>query len=623
MKPSEPLCQEHKLVPKKELPQEEVGREKIICAVCGDPVSGPSYKCKECKYIVHESCNVPPKIQHSLHPESDHTLVLQKASTSDSCDECCKDCKSRSIYKCEKCPFKLDIECASRWPQSNTNNVCQHMKYLPILKRIDFTCQICQKESKDIAQLCGKCRLLAHVECATRTIRDPKTNNCPHEFVLINERILFKCQVCRDERKDVAYLCSLCQLLVHNECAKVRRTIKISKHEHSLTLTYSVRDVSDSEAVFCKLCSQRLETAYAAYYCQSCTFVAHFECATMSGDLFMTSLVMETKEIFGHTYLIEEINPSEIERADLRVLDHVSHEHPLTRVSADKEHDQDDKLCVCDACTQFIISDSFYSCSECNFNLHRKCARLPKKKPHPLHPHPLFLFSQAPNSDSGMFFCEACKGLSHGFAYRCEQGNCSYNLDVRCGSLSGSLKHEGHPHILFPVRSIPKCNACDSETCSYGLFCIICQFYLGVNCATLPSSARHRYDTHDLQLAYTVEDDSGEYYCLICEEERNPTHWFYYCKECNFTAHPKCVLGNYPYIKFGKTYTDKDHRHPVTFVREPEDPWLPCQACGEPFNGLALECRTCKFCVHSRHDLLLKNSDCLQKKDSTCEGESR
>ncbi|EOY10856.1 Uncharacterized protein TCM_026150 [Theobroma cacao] len=39
-----------------------------------------------------------------------------------------------------------------------------------------------------------------------------------------------------------------------------------------------------------------------------------------------------------------------------------------------------------------------------------------------------------------------------------------------------------------------------------------------------------------------VEDDTGEYYCDICEEKRNPEHHVYYCEQCTYIAHIKCVL---------------------------------------------------------------------------------
>ncbi|OMO96109.1 hypothetical protein COLO4_15505 [Corchorus olitorius] len=39
-----------------------------------------------------------------------------------------------------------------------------------------------------------------------------------------------------------------------------------------------------------------------------------------------------------------------------------------------------------------------------------------------------------------------------------------------------------------------------------------------------------------------VEDDSGEYYCDACEEERHPKDHVYFCKKCLFLGHIECVL---------------------------------------------------------------------------------
>ena len=41
-----------------------------------------------------------------------------------------------------------------------------------------------------------------------------------------------------------------------------------------------------------------------------------------------------------------------------------------------------------------------------------------------------------------------------------------------------------------------------------------------------------------------MEDDSTEYYCDICEEERDPKDDVYYCEECEgfFVAHIQCVV---------------------------------------------------------------------------------
>jgi len=67
-----------------------------------------------------------------------------------------------------------------------------------------------------------------------------------------------------------------------------------------------------------------------------------------------------------------------------------------------------------------------------------------------------------------------------------------------------------------------------------------CNFALGLECATLPLVARHRYDDHLLRLTCSVEAPWEEYYWLICEKDRDPKNWFYYCTKCDFPTHLQC-----------------------------------------------------------------------------------
>jgi hypothetical protein len=205
-----------------------------------------------------------------------------------------------------------------------------------------------------------------------------------------------------------------------------------------------------------------------------------------------------------------------------------------------------------------------------------------------------------------------CGRDRHGFLYNCNK--CGYyNYDVQCCLIPNTLKHESHQHYLYLARrsSLETCNACGRAQ-HVNFVCIACnKFTLCFRCATLPLIARYEYDTHFLQLSYTREDNFGEYYCLICEKERdNPDHWFYYCENCKFTAHPQCVIGENPGIKYGRTFTHEDHEHPLTFVQK-TDLSPPCDACGSSFVDAALECTLCKFNVHLKP--FFGDYSCLQK----------
>jgi ribosomal protein L37AE/L43A len=146
-----------------------------------------------------------------------------------------------------------------------------------------------------------------------------------------------------------------------------------------------------------------------------------------------------------------------------------------------------------------------------------------KKKNHILHQHMLTLHSDAPYA-GGVYICNACGHSRHGFTYRCDR--CDFDLDVQCCSIPEILKHEGHQHSIFlPVSSNKNCNACDHNHTYYKdtrvFICTTCDFALGFECATLPLVAKHKYDEHPLALTYVAENNSGEYYCLICEEKRD------------------------------------------------------------------------------------------------------
>ncbi|KAB1223814.1 hypothetical protein CJ030_MR2G012877 [Morella rubra] len=112
---------------------------------------------------------------------------------------------------------------------------------------------------------------------------------------------------------------------------------------------------------------------------------------------------------------------------------------------------------------------------------------------------------------------------------------------------------------------------------------------------------KHKYDKHPLKLTYAVEDDSEEYFCVLCEKERNPNDWFYYCAKCDFDAHTKCVLGRFPYIKWGSTYMYKSvHEHPLTYVQKAKySP--PCKSCGVLSEDWFLECDQCKATIRRWH----------------------
>jgi len=195
------------------------------------------------------------------------------------------------------------------------------------------------------------------------------------------------------------------------------------------------------------------------------------------------------------------------------------------------------------------------------------------------------------------FFCKALGRHCNGFVYHCDK--CYFDLDVQCSLRSDIMNHEGHEHqlILLSTSNNEKCNSCNRVGIIF--CCAYCEFTLDFRCATLPTIIRYRSYEQSFTLCYKSEKDyDHEYYCDICEKPRNPKHWFYYCADLDFPAHPECILGEDPNIKFGKTYTFDIHEHPLALVDKRKGVHPLCNKCGKSSDGWTFECAKCNFNLH-------------------------
>ncbi|KAK7846528.1 hypothetical protein CFP56_007846 [Quercus suber] len=381
-------------------------------------------------------------------------------------------------------------------------------------KIYDKYCYGCQEPILDSSYSCIKCedyKFYHHKSCAELPLMFHHPLHPIHPLILINEstrhpeKEISRCDLCKDYCGEYSYHCYRCNFNLHIRCIVVQ--LKANFHDHPLT------PIGKSIIFTCDICGK--EDKNVANLCAPCSLWIHRKCGR-----------------FPHKV---KVVPTEIE--------HFSHEHDLKLTNEVLNNKK------CNGCVRDILPP-FYNCAKCNFFLHKSCVELPKKKRHPLHRHPLTLLPMASNKRK-FFWCYACKRFCNGFTYLCE--TCDFKLDVPCSLVPEILTHPGHEHRLF-LSSIPSdqnCNCCDSKV--FPIFrCTICEFALDFKCATLPHSTRYKQHEHPFTLCYTTEDDSGEYYCDICEEERDPKHWFYYCVDCSYPTHPKCILGIYPNVKLHK-----------------------------------------------------------------------
>ncbi|XP_017980916.1 PREDICTED: uncharacterized protein LOC18592869 isoform X1 [Theobroma cacao] len=393
-----------------------------------------------------------------------------------------------------------------------------------------------------------------------------------------------RCSACWESLLGSSFSCGECDFHLHKKCAEAPLEIHSPFHCKGGTLTLVPNPPWESPLSICDLCKENLQMQYGSYDClkQDCNFVAHVDCAMekylATGQI--NDQDEESSENLASITFVVETN----QHGEAIKIKHFSHEHDLTLDNEIKE--DDDKRC--DAC-MLSISTSFYYCSQCEFLLHKTCVELLRKK------HHWFLESLFTLHLENIFQCGLCQHYCSGFAYHGDY----YKFCLRCAGISRILPRQRHKHTLFFDFDLNKgqCNAC-GDYIHRGYKCKDCTFVLHVKCMALPQRARHKCDKHFLELTFHDENaDLEEYYCDICERQRNPNHWFYHCVICDNSAHSKCVFERYPFLnkKIGKTYKDCFHGHPLICVKKSYDI---CLRCGLPCQDIALECKSCNFTVH-------------------------
>ncbi|TYH96278.1 hypothetical protein ES332_A12G166200v1 [Gossypium tomentosum] len=431
------------------------------------------------------------------------------------------------------------------------------------------------------------------------------------------------CEKCTEKICGAAYPCVSCELWLHELCAKaiqyLPREITHPLHSHH----HLMLDWSGPAAPFtCDLCLKI--SSGTNYRCCRCPFELDLVCAFASSDDHVAR---------------KKRQRSNADR-EKQIMQHYCHIHPLILYKHSNEGEHDYNCRWCDK----PLTGIFYGCKSCGFFLHEFCSdKIPKTLNHPFHPsHPLRL-------DFVDATCNACTqwiGTSKDFstaAYGCQI--CNFNLDFGCAKLLPTLKHESHNHCLTYVGPtfrdpIHKYHfQCSSfrELCLDTFYrCVQCDLNLHLKCVPVPPLAKHRYHRHPLLLNQPVrEDEIGEYYCDICEKERDPTHEVYYCQKCTYIAHIECVLNQEetstkqdsssspPIFMDAKASELKEmeqtetilvrpvlHKHPLKFCEVTEN--LGERVCGACRLELSRPGYICKGCLYILHENCAKLPDEIQ-----------
>lgn len=220
------------------------------------------------------------------------------------------------------------------------------------------------------------------------------------------------------------------------------------------------------------------------------------------------------------------------------------HDHPLELRSI-----LSDSGSHCYVCRQ-SVSGYNYKCPKCNFFLHISCLKLPLKSVHPLHQeHPLTLMREPANDVDGQkVLCNKCTSPCSDFTYHCAA--CFFSLHLQCTLEPYTLMLDVHKHSLTFSSCPPNgylsfiCNICGEDGSYFCLFCKSCQFVVHIECSSVPATARYERHDHVFELIpmKNIEDGTGEFYCTICEERVNVKGSVYYCADCEYIGHLRCIV---------------------------------------------------------------------------------
>ncbi|XWS43265.1 hypothetical protein CRYUN_Cryun16bG0088100 [Craigia yunnanensis] len=206
----------------------------------------------------------------------------------------------------------------------------------------------------------------------------------------------------------------------------LRMTKQHWSHNHPLVLAEMQKN--GREQVDCLMCEEPVQGS--SYYC--CT--DYIKCALLP----------------------------QVSAGDFSKLQHSSHVHSLIFTPKKKSIV---KLYPCAACKE-RTPGPIYSCADCEFYIHKKCAELPPKITHTSHrKHTLVLLTNAtPHQE--MCSCHLCKNNIKGFIYHCSL--CEFDLKIK-HIFSSQIEIGSHEHP-FNLVSKPVSFICDA--CGTGGDCI-------------------------------------------------------------------------------------------------------------------------------------------------------
>ncbi|CAN6809416.1 unnamed protein product [Brassica oleracea] len=372
-----PCHPEHPLLLTNDSPTEDG-----TCDFCGQKLLSPYYTCPTCEFKVDFICGIKPSPSAIEHPVChDHQLVfLKKGREEEVHCEVCKKSISGPSYSCPQCNnvyFHLDCVHLSK----EVNHPCHSNHPLKIiayesLRKDDHAekdCRLCSTRdvSKEMLCHCSTCNFTLCLSCTKLppplVVDHSKTHT--HTLRLVSSKLAFTCKVCGiDGYRRSPYICLECDFVIDGYCIGFPHVININRHDHRISFTYHY-----GRGGRCGVCRTNVSQYYGAYSCSVCpNYTVHTGCA-------INNTIWNFAELEGTHEKIEDIAPFKVVEHNL--IRHFSHSEHTLRLLEDIVNIHDVYECIqCEACFRLVEFGPVYSCTECYFSLHEKCANLPMEK---------------------------------------------------------------------------------------------------------------------------------------------------------------------------------------------------------------------------------------------------
>ncbi|MBA0634211.1 hypothetical protein Godav_022046, partial [Gossypium davidsonii] len=303
-----------------------VASKAALCLGCQKPVKGWSYGCTQCEFYLHKGCaelELAPKIQHPshssakitlffghkrfdlhincallqssiaanfpnfLHPHPLHFIQNYNKEIEPDCPWCqkpisgpfnhCSDCTYPTVFnlhkECAELPLEINHPCDRKHPLTLLPQPPTHPQ--------KCSCYLCRIQWKGFVYSCSLCNFDLTIDDILFSPPTITVASHEHPWMLVSTKIYFVCDFCGTDGDHSPYFCATCHLIVHKNCISLPVHIMITRHHHTISLSYSFRP-NQVEDWMCKICYEKVDISYGHYRCPAsrCRYIAHAHCAT-------------------------------------------------------------------------------------------------------------------------------------------------------------------------------------------------------------------------------------------------------------------------------------------------------------------------------------------------------